>query len=272
MSNYIITRDQLIKRFSDGGATSQESDRIISAIFSYLELIANRNVGFVNVNQPIELVFYDFRFLYSLYTNDEFAKRFFSVYRDVVNHLITFSSLADENDHIIRESTGLNNGENGLYLYILNFDKNVMSAKISSATSFNIVNPGEDVFSKSLSTGSSIDSFKSPVIPRSDDRRSYTDSVMSITPSLPTEIDTTNLPDDYKNIKGTDSLSVPFLNGNPGSVAADRVRTSKSGVVKKDSINSTRSDVLDSSSSINVDGKSKFPVLDFILKTSRVRQ
>lgn len=268
MSNYIITRDLLKKRFSDGGATTVESDRIISAIFSYLELVAGGS-GSALTGLPIELVFYDFRFLYSLYTNDQFARQFFSVYRDVANHAITFSSSADENDHIIRESTGLNNGENGLYLYILNFNKNIMTAKLSLADSFTINNPGEDVFSKKLDSTDRMSNFQSPIVPRTDDRRSYTDSVMNVTPQIGIVVDPATLPDDYKTISPANANSVPFMNGSPGSVSADRIRTSASSVVRHPNNSNSKGLRSNSSSSVNIDSTSKYPVLEFILKSTR---
>lgn len=273
MSNYKLSRQLLADRFKQGGANDNESTQIISAIFSYLELASTASDPLGIGQLPVDLVFYDFRFLYSLYTDDSFARRFFSVYRDTNSKLIEFSQEAVENDHIIRESTGLNNGENGLYLYILNFSSKLGSAKLSLRESFFINNPGESVFSQSLGQGGrSIDMFKSTVKPRTDDKLSYTDSVMNVTPSLKDSIvPESPLPDFYKGKEGA-SEEVPFMNGQPGSRTAASVNTSSSNVVRPQQLKEVKvQNNYHSNSVITRGDTSKYPVLDFILSRSRSR-
>lgn len=273
MSNYKLSRQLLADRFKQGGANDNESTQIINAIFSYLELASTASDPLGIEQLPVDLVFYDFRFLYSLYTDDSFARRFFSVYRDTNSKLIEFSQEAVENDHIIRESTGLNNGENGLYLYILNFSSKLGSAKLSLRESFFINNPGESVFSQSLGQGGrSIDMFKSAVKPRTDDKLSYTDSVMNVTPSLKDSIvPESPLPDFYKGKKGV-SEEVPFMNGQPGSRTAASVSTSSSNVVRPQQLKEVIvQNNYHSNSVITRGDTSKYPVLDFILSRSRSR-
>lgn len=273
MSTYKISRHLLLARFKEGDASPAEADQIISAIFSYLELAATASNPLSIDQLPVDLVFYDFRFLYSLYTDNDFARRFFSVFRDTSSKLIEFSKEATENDHIIRESTGLNNGDNGLYLYILNFSSKLGSARLSLRDSFLINNPGESVFTQSLNTkGSSIDIFKSTVKPRTDDRQSYTDSVMNATPPLKDSIvPDSPLPDFYK--KGSSNNSdVPFMNGQPGTRAASAVQTSSAGVVKPLQLKEViiQNDYHPNSTLTNKDTV-KYPVLNFLLKRTRQR-
>jgi hypothetical protein len=274
MSNYKISRQLLAERFKKGGATIAESDQITSAIFSYLELAAT-TIDPLNMGQlPVDLIFYDFRFLYSLYTDDNFARRFFSVFRDTTSKLIEFSQEAVESDHIIRESTGLNNGDNGLYLYILNFSSKLGSAKLSIREVFLINNPGESVFSQSLQgSGSRIDIFKSAVVPRTDDRLSYTDSVMNATPTLNESIvPDVVLPDHYKNVSAASYNEIPFMNGQPGTKASSAIQTSSSGVVKPQQLKEVKiNNNYHSNSVINQTDTIKYPVLDFLLKRSRVK-
>lgn len=268
MANYVITRDQLKKRFASGGASEKESGLIISAIFSYLEMVSSSITSQPFVDKVISLVFYDFRFLYSLYTDDSFARKFFSIYRDVQSKLITFSDQANLNDHIIRDSTGLGDGTNGLYLYILNFDKHMTTAVNSLRNEYTIENPGESIFSLSNGRATKPLFLKSPVVPRTDDRRSYTDSVMNASPAVPLLTDTSVLPDDYKYSSDTISDdSVPFLNGQPGTKSMSKIRTSGSNPVKSDSSKQS-----DSQSRLERTDLKEYPVLNFILSSSRARQ
>lgn len=265
MSNYLITRSQLLKRLIAFKVDTTESNAIIGALFSYLH-----NVGLSYPKpapfqpQLLKLAYFDFKFLYYLYFEDSFLQDFIHVFRDYNNSVIEFSEDSNIYNRRIRDMIGIEDRTNGLYPYILQYRTKSLEQLHSTETQFLIDNTEAEAFS-TPATKSKVDLFmKAEFQQRTDDKQSFTDSIAKVNSRVNVDVNTSTLPDDYKpgNTQSIDDF--PYMNGTPGSNSRGPKDTVNSKPVELDSVNVVNS----FKSQLERSEISKYPVLNFILKRS----
>lgn len=262
MAYYSISRASLKERLLKIGSSEKESVLLVKAIFSYLHSINALQTGISIGEIALQLNAYDFRFLYGLYFSDSMAKGFLVAFRDSTDSVIEFSTDGAQADRSIRDYTGLGDKKEGLYFFIINYDKVAFSSTDGNEQVYNIINPTESL--QPLVSGSSAGVLFSGSRIKEDiqPKRSYTDSVMDVSRKL--QQSSTN-DADFNKIKEED---VPFLNGTPG--------TAKKSDGKKESLTYRASDIVpkdykkgSQSSDLKVEPDGRYPVLDFILKRNK---
>lgn len=270
MSNYSVTRTQLFKRLSSFRVDTKEANAIVGALFSYLH-----NVGLSFppalpfTAQLIKLAYFDFKFLHYLYFNDQFLQDFVSVFRDYNNPSIEYSEDTNIYNRRIRDLIGIEDRQNGLYPYILQYKSKSLEQLKSTELEFLIVNSETEAFN-TPSTKSKIDLFmKADFQARTDDKQSFTDSIAQVNSKINIDTDSMSMPDDYK-LKTNDPLyDVPFMNGTPGSNSSSK-KSNSSNAIQLDSVNVVNSYKKPvSSSQLERDTLSKYPVLNFLLNRSK---
>lgn len=260
MSSYKISRALLKSRLSKIKFSDQEIQFITNAIFAYLSKIAATAIATPFSIQSLVLNRLDFKFLYVFYTDDQFCNDFALVFRDMRNSVIEFSDQANNADHAIREVLGLGSSNNGLYTYILNFDKVALSDRQSIAEEFLIEdNLFEDSskFQKPMPAGSFKDALP---VKEVYEKRSYIDSVMSVLPNNTAIIDA-----DSNKIE---SEEIPFFNGTPQGNALQNNRSAAPVILRSE----TKKSPLRSENVIipvKNDSLVRYPVLNFLLSRSR---
>lgn len=262
MKLYTITRTLLRKRLQLKGISEKEITLIVVAIFSYLHSFSiNTGGSFLNP-LPLKLANNDFMFLKLLYEDDDFLSLFVDAYRDSQNPSIVSSSSLTSSDRMIKDLISQPDTVAGIYDYTINFDEFVMKNQLGSEETFKIV----DLLAKEYSLDSSSSKNQvykeEPIIKRTDDKLSYTDSVMASTPRL----DRLSISDEDYNKIGVDVQDVEITMINKGPISAVNAGV-KSSPVKQSS------KTIDQPASIrngSIKENPNYPVLNFLL--SRTQQ
>lgn len=260
MKLYTITRSLLKKRLQSKGLSEKEISLIIVAIFSYLHTY-NYGLGTPFIPQnPTKLKDNDFMFLKLLYEDDTFLSLFITSYRDSQNPAIVASTVLTNNSRIIKDLINEDNSTKGIYDYTLNFDEYAMRNEIGLEEEFKIVD------NQSLQEDSSPVSGYSPrykedeILSRTDNKRSYTDSVMARTP----RIDRESIPNsDYNKIgPKEEEVEITLINKPNVSVVPvinGELSPNPRNSEKKSNSTTARDSII---------GASKYPVLNFLLSRS----
>lgn len=262
------------KRLIDLGATNVDAITITQGVSSYLQSLFNR-LSTSNLSDPILFLGdFDLKFLLTFLSNDAFTKKYLLVFNDLKSNDVIKSKTALDADRTIRDVTDLGDNKNGLYMFSVLFRTHIKDAAVPRVDSY-LIHTNNDVFESDYFKTSKDSSLfvKAKVNDRSDDRKSYTDSIFSSNRKMrPSKISPV-IPSSYKLIPGTIN-SVPFMNGTPGTSKAH----SKAHKYTLPSSTNGASSHLRTKTSVdslirdNDMKMSKYPILNFLLDSSRAER